>query len=220
LLTYEVYNIVFFSGLGADKRVFERLQLKNINPYYIEWELPEINQSLSEYAEQITKQIPFKNPIFVGVSFGGIIALECSRFLHPEKVILISSIKHEDELPKFYKLFKHPLWTSVLPAKSLIHLDKLNAFLFGVSKFEDKKLLDIIIHDTHPDFLKWAIFQVLNWKATHTLKKIIHIHGNADKILPLPKTGVTHIVNNGGHFMIVTHAQQIVQLLNNEISNC
>ncbi len=218
--TYEVYNIVFFSGLGADKRVFERLKLNGINPYYIEWELPENNQSISEYAERIAKQIPFKNPIFVGVSFGGIMALECSRFVLTEKIILISSVKHEVELPMFYKLFKHPFWTSILPAKSLIHLDKLNAFLFGVTKFEDKKLLDIIIHDTHPDFLKWAIFQVLNWKATHNLKKIIHIHGDADKILLLPNTGVTHIVKNGGHFMIVTHAQQIVQLLNNEISNC
>jgi len=81
-------------------------------------------------------------------------------------------INHENELPEFYKLFKYQLWTSILPAKSLIYLDKLNAFLFGVSKFEDKKLLDIIIHDTHPVFFKWAIFQLLNWKATYTLKKI------------------------------------------------
>lgn len=215
--TYEVYNIVFFSGLGADKRVFERLHLKDINPYYIEWELPENNQSISEYAERIAKQIPFKNPIFVGLSFGGIMALECSRFLHPEIVILISSIKHENELPKIYTLFKHKIWTNILSAKSLIHLDKLNAFLFGVSKFEDKKLLDNIIHNTHPAFLKWAIFQLLNWKASYTLNGVVHIHGDADKILPLPKTGVKHIVKNGGHFMIVTHAQQIVHLLNNEI---
>lgn len=57
-------------------------------------------------------------------------------------------------------------------------------------------------------------------KATYPLNKVIHIHGDADRILPLPSAKVHHIIKDGGHFMIVTHAQQIVHLLYDEIRNC
>jgi hypothetical protein len=75
--------------------------------------------------------------------------------------------------------------------------------------------LKAIIEETSEKFLRWAIHQILLWKSEKNVKNLIHIHGTADKILPLHNFNGVIQVKGGGHFMIVTHAAEIDQILNN-----
>jgi len=69
--------VYFISGLGADERVFQFIDLTKIEHYFIKWNEPKKDESLSEYCLKLTEQIDKTNGIIlIGVSFGGIIAQE------------------------------------------------------------------------------------------------------------------------------------------------
>jgi len=70
-----IYGI---GGLGADKRVFNDLNL-NYNFIPIDWIAPFKNENISDYANRLSQCINQKEAyIILGVSFGGLIATEIS----------------------------------------------------------------------------------------------------------------------------------------------
>ena len=84
----KVYGI---SGLGADKRVFEKLTL-DLELIPIDWITPYKNERIEDYAKRLSKKIDKKEEfIIIGVSFGGLIATEISKILKSKLTILISS---------------------------------------------------------------------------------------------------------------------------------
>ena len=93
-------TLYLIGGLGADERVFKYLNI-NVKTQIINWILQEPNEELKSYAKRLTEQIN-KNEEFaiLGVSFGGIIAIEMAKFIRPKKLILISSVESSNQLPK------------------------------------------------------------------------------------------------------------------------
>ena len=82
-------KLFLFSGLGADKRVFDFLDFGKHLLHHIEWVKPLPDDTLPSYARRLLPQITEENPTLVGVSFGGMIALEISKLIRVQKVILI-----------------------------------------------------------------------------------------------------------------------------------
>ncbi|MFT6337757.1 MAG: surfactin synthase thioesterase subunit [Halioglobus sp.] len=77
-------------GLGADERVFKKLKL-NSRSISINWLSLKSQESLQDYTLRLSKQIDQSQEFgIIGVSFGGIIAIELSKILNPKTVILIS----------------------------------------------------------------------------------------------------------------------------------
>lgn len=68
-------NLYIFSGLGADKRVFNYLDFSKYNTTFIDWINPFENESIEDYAKRLTSQITSEKPILIGLSFGGIMAV-------------------------------------------------------------------------------------------------------------------------------------------------
>ena len=92
-------TLYLIPGTGADHRFFSRLQL-DVNTQVIEWTDWGNAQTIREYAEVLSLQINTEEPFgILGVSFGGMLAVEMSKFLNPEKLILVSSAKSYKELP-------------------------------------------------------------------------------------------------------------------------
>ena len=127
----KVYAI---SGLGADKRVFDYLNL-NFDLIHLDWIKNLPNESLENYALRISKSIDSSQDfILIGLSFGGLVAVEISKILKPKKVILISSVATKTELPYFYRLFGKTKIINIIP---LVFLEKSNVlltYLFGTKK--------------------------------------------------------------------------------------
>lgn len=200
--------VYLFSGLGADERVFQFLDLKTPTQI-IYWIAPKPSENLESYArrivaEQITEPL---GAILIGVSFGGIIAQEVARQIHPRKVILISSIKTHDELPSYYRQIG---WLHRwLPSRLLRFPGWLGYYFFGVSQPSHRALLKAILRDTDPKFLRWAIAQVLAWQNNQMIDNVVHIHGDKDKILPFFCVKEVICVTNGGHLMVVTHNHEV-----------
>ncbi|HEY0057769.1 MAG TPA: hypothetical protein VGB56_01465, partial [Flavisolibacter sp.] len=99
-------NVYFISGLGADCRVFKNIQLPDsYKAIHLEWIKPLAGESLAEYALRLSGSIDTTQPFgLIGLSLGGMIAVEISKHKRAEWVVLISSIPVSNALPKYYQL--------------------------------------------------------------------------------------------------------------------
>ena len=99
-------NVYIFSGLGADKRVFQKMDFSEYNATFVEWILPNRTENIESYSKKLTEQIKHEKPILIGLSFGGIIATEIAKIIETEKIILIDSAKNKTEITHKEKIRK------------------------------------------------------------------------------------------------------------------
>lgn len=147
-------KIYAISGLGADRRVFNFLDL-DLELVPIDWIEPRKNEPIENYAERLSKIIDTSHDfILMGVSFGGLVAVEISKILKPKLTILISSVATKKEIPKFFKLIGQTGIINLIPKELFNPPRKLAHYLFGA---RNKTLLNQILHDTDLRFAKWAV---------------------------------------------------------------
>ncbi|MFD2033598.1 alpha/beta fold hydrolase [Belliella marina] len=209
-MTKELY---IFSGLGADERVFQRLDFSGLSTTYIKWIVPQNKETIEHYATRLLDQIATTKPILVGLSFGGLIAVEVAKQIDTEKVILIASAKTKNEVPFYYRFAGQLRLHKLLPTGMLKSSNIVTNWFFGTNSAFDKQLLKQILIDTDPTFLKWAIDRVARWTNQTQTKNIFHIHGTNDKILPLNFVKCNFIVKNGGHLMTLNKADELNRIL-------
>jgi pimeloyl-ACP methyl ester carboxylesterase len=207
-------NVYFIGGLGSDKRIFRHIQLPaDCEIIYLDWIPPEKNESLPAYALRLAAIIQFQEPfILVGLSFGGMIAVEIAKVYRPQKIILISSIPVSRHLPAYYRMASSIRLQRILPI-SIIKWAALLKRRFSRETSEDKKILKEMILSSDASFIKWAFGAILSWKNKWVPENLIHIHGSRDRILPYRYTQPTHIINKAGHIMILTQSEEINKIL-------
>lgn len=212
-------TIYFLSGLGANYSAFKYLTFPgNVKPVFIDWLIPGANEPLRSYAQRIAEKINSAEPfVLVGLSFGGMLATEVMEYVQPQKTILISSAARRQELPFYYKLAGRLRLNKLFPAAVIKKGNRLINWIMGVSTIKDKDLVQEILAASNPEFSRWAINEIVNWKRTAAPEKIIRIHGNKDRVLPIINFTPGHLVKNGGHFMIATRAAEISAILQQEI---
>ncbi|MGB4775107.1 MAG: alpha/beta hydrolase, partial [Daejeonella sp.] len=96
-------DIYIFSGLGADERVFQTLDFSGLKVTFIHWLTPHKAETIEVYAKRLTSQITINKPVLIGLSFGGIMAVEVAKQINTEKIILIASAKIRQEIPFYYR---------------------------------------------------------------------------------------------------------------------
>ncbi|KQM76918.1 hypothetical protein ASE74_16720 [Pedobacter sp. Leaf216] len=215
-------NVYFISGLGADKRIFSKLKLDDqLNEIHIDWIQPNKSESLSSYAKRLSNVIDTTKPFaLVGVSFGGMIAVEIAKILNPTKTIIISSTVLAAQLPMLYRFAGKLGLLKLIPAKFLKSSNKLTQnYYFGTRSGSEKSLLSKIINDTDPYFLKWAIGSILAWKNNIRPLNTYHIHGTNDKILYSKKAKPDYVIKSGTHFMVYQNAKEISGIIDHIILN-
>ena len=200
-------------GLGADERVFRGLRLPG-PATVLSW-LPPLSlaEPLRHYAVRLAEAVPPEQPCWLlGVSFGGLLALEIGRLRPLAKVVLISSLASAAQLSPLLKLGRATGLYRLVPFGLLPHLPRLAQWFFSARNGREYRLLSRILRDTDPVFARWATAQLLHWDSTG-VPAAVRLHGTHDRLLP---AGITHIdypLLGAGHFMVVSHAAQISRLL-------
>ena len=207
-------DIYCISGLGADERVFQKLNFQGYQPVHICWIEPEPRERISDYARRLTKQIRSESPILIGLSFGGLIAMEIAKQIDTEKVILISSAKDRQEIPFYFQLFRFFPIYRLLPAQLMLWLGQLIAsWFFSLETIDERQLFRAILFDTDAKFMKWAVDRVVTWKNELVPDNVFHIHGESDRIFPIPFVEADFCIAKGGHFMIMNRAEYVSELI-------
>jgi pimeloyl-ACP methyl ester carboxylesterase len=214
-------HVYCISGLGADERIFSKLEVPNTTFHYISWLPPLINESISDYASRLRQQINHSDVVLMGVSFGGMMAIEMAKNLPVDKVVLISSIKSYRELPHWMQVCGRCKFDRMLPAKPLHSIRPLKAlrpiqnYFLGTESKEEIAIANHFRDSVDPLYLRWSIHQILNWRNEWLPPNTYHLHGDRDHIFPLKRVKPTHVIPNAGHFMVMNKCKEISGILNN-----
>ncbi len=170
---------------------------------------------MTAYAHELAKQIDTtKNYSIIGVSLGGMLATEMADFLHPEKVIVISSAKNRKEFPGRYRFQKAIPVHRLVPGFVIKIGTRILQPIVEPDRNKDKETFKSMLKSKNSVFLKRTTTMILTWKRTSNNKSIMHIHGDADKTLPPRFVHFDYLVEDGSHMMVLTRGDLISQLIN------
>lgn len=207
-------KVYFISGLGADEKVFGNLDLPGIEPVHLHWLPPSRNESIESYAKRMAARITEPDPVIVGLSFGGMLAVEIAKQIKVKKLILISSAKGKKELPVYFSLGKLIPIYKIIP----LHVSSFTAPLFfyfsDIKTKEEKKIAKEMVNNSPKDFTRWAMHTIVNWTNETLPENTTHIHGTKDWLLPIWNIKADHRIEGGSHFMIFNKSKEISELLN------
>ncbi|MFT6500121.1 MAG: pimeloyl-ACP methyl ester carboxylesterase [Crocinitomicaceae bacterium] len=204
------------SGLGTDKRAFQRIHVEGVELVHVPWIDFKENESLQSYAKRLFEAIqPEDDYNLIGLSFGGMIATEWEKIKAPKTLILLSTMRDKKDLPGYMRVAGLLNLHKIIPMSLLSYPNFISYFLFGITNNENKQVFKDILHDTDPVHLKWAINAIVNWK-NHDNSNGIRIHGDKDRLLPMKK-GMDHVVSSGGHMIVLNNADEINEIIERSI---
>jgi hypothetical protein len=199
-------------GMSANSLIFEKIKFpENFKLHKLDWINPDIDESIENYAKRLSEKIVHKNPVLIGVSFGGILVQEISKIVKVDKLIIISSIKCNKEMPSHMKFGKITKSYKLLPVKWINDFESLISFVLGpkIKKRVDLYRKYLSVRDEN--YLSWSLREMIEWKQSKPLKNIIHIHGTKDLVFPTLYIKNFIEVPRGDHAMILKRAEWINQ---------
>jgi len=201
-------------GLGTTKELFKNISVSGHQLKVLEWPKPSKGMTLKDYAKAFLDQIDTSQPVnLMGVSFGGLLCSELCDLVKTNKVVIISSCKSRNELPSTFRVLK------MLPVQKLFNDNLYLSFASKLSwavGFEKSYLPEFLpmMRSMPTDYFKYCINMLINWDKTTYSKKIYHIHGDADTLLPHAFVKDFETIKKGTHAMIVYKAKEINTFLN------
>ena len=209
-------NIYLVSGLGADEKAFSKLRFgKDSIVRSIQWINPRKEEGIRAYCERLADQIETSEKnVFIGLSFGGLIAQELATFLPCEKLILISSVRKQKGIPLLFRMAGIGRVDKLVPNALLRSHSKLIDWYFGVKSSQESTFLKNFLKNTSPEFLRWAFDILLRSTFCYPrTSKTVCIHGTADKLLPYIASEVDYPIQDAGHFMVYNEAVQVNEII-------
>jgi len=202
-------EVYFISGLGANEFAFMNLQLPGVKMIHLNWFQPLKKETIEDYAKRMSEKITTKDPIIVGLSLGGMVAVEMAKQVAIEKLILISAVKTFNEIPRWMRITGTLRLHKWVPIKSNRFTERADDRRMGIETMEDKNFVDHYRKNADPKYIEWAVDQIFNWKNTWIPENLFHIHGEKDRMFPLRNIKATHIIKEGTHIMILNKANEI-----------
>jgi len=206
-------KVYLISGLGLQTAVFSRLDFGPWKPHSIHWVEPEKGETLETYARRLTFQLSGNHIVLVGLSFGGIVAIELARLVPIEKVILISSISCSAEKPlwmRIYRLFSFGFYQRTIGVWGP---------LFGVRGKAQQRLFLRMFGHMSDFYVRWAIAQVIHWRRGAPEVPYLHLQGDKDRIFPIRNIRQPIVIPGGDHGMVLGKASALSKILQRELTN-
>ena len=214
-------DVYLIPGLGADHRLFERLQLAEHRIVFLDWPEMPAGTSIGGYAAVLAARVDAtRKHALVGVSMGGMVAQEMAALTAPARVVILSSWKGPQEMPHAVKLLRatHPerMLTSAVVQRARSFL----RWQLGASTPASAALLDQYLDGHDLARLKVQIAAVLDWQGpARPVEGLVHIHGDSDHLMPLAPIRGPLVVRGGGHFMVHTMPDAVGRLLQEALRN-
>ncbi|MCB9201734.1 MAG: alpha/beta hydrolase [Flavobacteriales bacterium] len=216
-----MHTVYFVSGLGAKCSIFDKIKLpENHQKQYLEWIVPKKNESIENYAKRLSESITEEDFSLIGLSFGGIIIQEISKFKKPKRLILVSSIARHKELSGILNIIKKSRVYKLTP-KFVFKSNGMLTFLF-FRKIYSRKLPNIkeFLLKIDSYYYTWSINRIMNWKENHLNIPIYRIHGNNDVVFPITKnSSIDYVVDGGSHVMVLNKYIEISEYIEKIIKN-
>lgn len=214
-------HLYLMPGMAANSSIFEHISLpkSTYTVHYLEWFLPEQNETIQAYALRMCSHIEHNNIVLLGVSFGGVLVQEMAKHIKVKKLIVISSVKSSKELPRRMTLSRKLKLYKLLPTRLVEDIDVLVKYAFGASIKNRVALYKKYLSMNDRRYMRWAVREMVCWDQIEPLKNTIHIHGTGDKVFPYKYINDAIFVDKGTHIMIITRAKWFNKFLPQLIEN-
>lgn len=201
----ELIHVYFMPGMAANSAIFEFIKLpeSQFKIHFLEWIIPKKDESLKNYAARMNKYVKHENPVLIGVSFGGIIVQEMAKSLDIKRLIIISSVKCREELPKRMIYAANTGLFKLIPTSLLDYVGHFEKIAIGDFIKKRAKLYRQYLSVRNQRYLDWAIENMVLWSCAQPQEGIVHIHGDKDVIFPIKHISDCIVVKNGTHVMIL-----------------
>lgn len=207
-------KLYIVSGLGADFKVLEKLELNPENEVvFLDWLIPERNEKFENYIQRMTDRVDDSEPFYLlGYSFGGIVVQEIDKLKKAEKVVILGSIKSDKEKSKIIKTGEITGIPKIIPEK-VFNEKSAVAYSFLRKIFDPKnpKILEFFqVRD--PYYLKWSVEKVSEWKFEEN-PNVIQILGDKDIVFPLKYSKPNYVIKGGTHLFPATKHKEVSKIL-------
>jgi pimeloyl-ACP methyl ester carboxylesterase len=208
-------HVYLMPGMAANSTIFKNIHLDEdrFEIHRLEWFLPKRGMTLGEYAEAMCDHIRHEDPVLIGVSFGGILVQEMARIIPVKKLIIISSVKNHNELPKRLIFAKYTKIHKLLPTGLVNNVELLTKYAFGETVNKRLELYEEFLSIRDKYYIDWAIDQMVHWKQKEQHPGLIHIHGDKDAVFPIQYIKDCLQVKGGTHIMILNRFRWFNQRL-------
>lgn len=198
-------HVYFMPGMAANPSIFEHIQLPDneFKMHLLEWILPTKEESLASYAKRMVLKIEYQNVVLIGVSFGGVLVQEMSKHINLRKLIIVSSVKAKNELPRKMQIAKATKAYKLLPTQFVSNFEAFAKYAFGESIKKRVELYQKYLSVSNKHYLNWAIHNMVCWEQESVISDIIHIHGDNDSVFPIKNISNCITIKGGTHIMII-----------------
>lgn len=191
--------MILLSGMAADERLFEAQAIVFPNLRVQPWVPPLPSESLRAYARRLALLVDPGRPCIVGgASFGGVVALEMGTHLPALACILIGSVRSPSGLPWRWRVLR-PL--AMFGPEVFRMLLAIGAHLGR--PFSSARTLRRLRRLSQPQaaFVRWAMCAIVRWQPSPAARRLrtFHIHGDADRVLPITLSRPDVVVPGGTH---------------------
>ncbi|WKZ66955.1 MAG: alpha/beta hydrolase [Flavobacteriales bacterium] len=208
-------DIYLVPGLGADHRLFQRLDLAPHPVHPLNWPAMPEGSSLADFARVLADQVDRTRPhALAGVSMGGMVVQEMAALTRPVRTVVISSWKGPQEMPPPIRVLRGTHAERILTPAFMKRTLPLIRWQMGVETEADKALFDAFIAATPLEQVRVQIAAVLAWEGpSRPVEGLVHIHGSGDRLMPIWHIQRPLRVEGGGHFMVHNRAEDVSQLV-------
>lgn len=210
-------TVYYISGLGADERIFCNLSIPGANMIYIPWQPHEESDNMESYARKLAAFVKTPGAIVIGLSFGGMLAVEMAKHIPVKKVIIISSSKTSAELPEILLQNKWLIQRNLLPSFVYKIQTPLAHYYLGSATEDERRLINIMLQNISGSFIGWALSAMATWDNKTYNDNITHIHGTADHLITPRNIHAQYWIEGGSHIMIYNRAKEISAIIEKEL---
>jgi pimeloyl-ACP methyl ester carboxylesterase len=184
-------------GMGADGRMYPAAWEALPNVVRVEWPVCRGECTLDEIAKRIVGEYNITDgAIVVGSSLGGMVACEIAKMREPERLVLVGSAIHKEEVNTLLRLMS-----------PLIDLAPITFIQRLAGKVPAE--LTQMFERSEPAFIRAMCRAIFSWQGLAAAKvKPLRIHGRRDRVIP-PPAEVDYLID-GGHLIAMTHAEECV----------
>lgn len=207
-------KVYLISGLGADYKVLEKLKFSiSVEPIFIPWLVPNNQENFHDFVARMADAIDDNEDFYLlGYSFGGIMVQEIHKLKPAKKVVILGSIRSDQEKSRFIKFGEISKLPRLLPEKIF---SPKSAVLYGfMRKLFDPKNPKVLEYFTMKDpyYLKWSIEKISEWKF-EALPDVIQILADRDIVFPIKNSKPDFVIQNATHLFPATRSKEVSKIL-------
>lgn len=210
-------KLYIISGLGADRKVFEKIEFpSHLEVIFIDWLIPKRDEDFQDYVSRMAEKINVEEPFYLlGYSLGGMVVQEIHKKIPAEKVVIMASIKSEKGKSKLMKFGQWAKIYKFLPIS--VFNEKSYEFYALMRYFFDPKNPKILkyFQVREPYYLKWCIEKALQWEG-EDLPNVVQILGDKDIVFPINNSNPDYILKEATHLFPITKAKEVSDILQKE----